>query len=100
MNFQAHTVRLIISIGLCVLGIITPVLFLVYKVLFNGITSYQYQFVILLYMFQWLPITSLLWLIAAYVWSDKRCVLAAWIIFGVSICLSMVTYIIWLRLRD
>jgi hypothetical protein len=99
MPSSLNAIRHWISIGLFLLGILIPLLFLLYQVLFYRITSYRYLDTILLNLFQWLPVTSILLLIAAYVWSDKRWHNLAWIIFGLSFLLSIVSFIVWLRLR-
>jgi hypothetical protein len=76
-----------ISLGLHLLGFAVPFIVTLYlRLKYSGksdIGSIGYQ---------WIPVTSILWLIGAYVWPESRVHLLGWILFGFGITLSAVWY--------
>ncbi len=99
MNFQAHTIRLIISIGLCVLGFLVPFIYMAIHKLLNP-ESYNLWGVANAYSFQWTPLTSLLWLTAGYILPFQHGRIAGWIIFALGILHSVVAYSLYRLFRQ
>lgn len=95
MNFSAFTTRHWISVGLCIGGFAVPIISFLYLVLRFPKSTDQLQW-LLFFSYQWLPVTALLWLAAAYVFPDERWHLLAWIVLGLSALVSIVFYLLML----
>jgi hypothetical protein len=95
MKLPAFTIRQWISIGLCMLGFAMPVLFWLYVVFFFHAKAFQFPSFLDRTLYQWLPPTILLWLLAAYVYPDGRWRLIAWILFVLGALLSTFAYAVW-----
>jgi hypothetical protein len=99
MNNSVFIIRQWISIGLCMLGFTVPVWVLFYEKLrypsIMNTPSFSHWLWLQVILYQWLPITSLLWLIAGYVYPDNRLRIFSWIIFGFGILLSALWYALY-----
>jgi hypothetical protein len=96
MKFPVFTTRQWIGIGLCLLGFCIPTFVIIYCILRYKAQPYSYPQILGLLLYQWLPVTALLWLAAAYVFPDGRWHLLAWIVFGLTALVSIVFYLLML----
>jgi hypothetical protein len=82
-----YTIRHWISLGLHFLGFAVPFIVTMYLR-----SKYSGKSDIGAIGYQWIPVTTTLWLIGAYVWPESRVHLLGWILFGFGITLSAVWY--------
>jgi hypothetical protein len=97
MKTPAFTNRHWISIGLCILGLVgMPILNLYFN---KNLITAPLSFLVPFIVYQWLPFTALLLLIAAYVWPDKYLHSPGWLVFIVGMLLSGFSYFLVLSLH-
>jgi hypothetical protein len=91
MKISAFTIHQWFGVGLCILGLAMPVFSIFYaRNEINRFLNYPWA-----YLWQWLPFTVLLWLLASYMWTDGQWRLLAWIIFIIGILLSPISWVLW-----
>jgi hypothetical protein len=82
-----YTTRHWVSIWLHLLGFAVPFIVTIYLR-----SKYSSKSDIGAIGYQWIPVTSTLWLIGAYVYPESRVHLLGWVLFGFGITLSTIWY--------
>jgi hypothetical protein len=94
MNFQVYVIRLIVSIGLCVLGFLVPFFVMLYlKLRYPEVEDLWLKANLISY--QWFPISLFFWLFATYWLSDHRWRILGWVIFIVGLLLVIIGYALY-----
>jgi hypothetical protein len=99
MIVLADTTRRWLSVVLCLLGCVIPVMVMAFlKIRYpEKVDLVSWAFGI---NHQWLPFTMLLWLGAAYLWPDQRLRIVGWVICLLGWLFSLVWYVLVLRLMQ
>ncbi len=94
MNFQANTIKIIISIGLCLLGFAVPFFVMIFlKLRYPEVEDLWLKAKSIPH--QWAPVSLLLWLIATYWLPDHRWRILGWVIFVVGLLFITTGYILF-----
>jgi hypothetical protein len=84
-----------LSLVLIGLGFIVPLVFLGFLTGRFRIVPSSYLHMLTLYVDQWLPFTTLLWVAAGWTWPGGRARVLALVLFGVGVGLSVISWVVF-----
>jgi hypothetical protein len=90
-----RSTRPLLSLGLIGLGFVVPLVYLAFLTWRFRIVPSSYLHILTLYVYQWLPFSTLLWVAVGWTWSGGRARVLALVIFGVGTLLSVVSWLVF-----
>jgi hypothetical protein len=95
MSSPAQSTRRLVSFSLIGLGCVVPALLVLYYAIRYGVPPQSYGLSFSRRVHEWMPLTTLCWTAAVFVWPDSRPRWIAWVIVVIGGVLSFASLILW-----